>query len=172
MVERMHDIRQPAPGDVPPARRRRRAATQIGLNLTSMIDVVFLLLVYFMVATDFKKAEEVYRLDLPERVEGISADPFELDDEPLRIIVRSSGSSDDTCRITLDGPWDPVADFETLYEFLSGRQLDGMGGGLFSVDHPILILPDASVRWEFAIGAFNAAVRAGYVNVTLQEISS
>ena len=95
MVERMHVIHHHAPGDLPPARRRRRAATQIGLNLTSMIDVVFLLLVYFMVATDFKKAEEVYRLDLPERVEGVSADPFELDDEPLRIIVRSSGSSED-----------------------------------------------------------------------------
>ncbi|MCH2149151.1 MAG: biopolymer transporter ExbD, partial [Phycisphaerales bacterium] len=69
--------------DLPPVRRRDRSAPSIGLNLTSMIDVVFLLLVYFLVATDFKQSEEIYRLDLPERREGMALDPFELDDEPL-----------------------------------------------------------------------------------------
>ena len=39
---------------------RRRDTKMIGLNLTSMIDVVFLLLVYFMVATEFKTAEESF----------------------------------------------------------------------------------------------------------------
>ena len=63
-------------------------------------------------------------------------------------------------------------DFESLFEFLQRRQVDGSGGGLFAVDHPIIIVPDATVHWEFTIDAFNAAVRAGYVNVTLQEISS
>ena len=157
---------------VPPARRRSRDASSIGLNLTSMIDVVFLLLVYFMVATDFKKAEEVYILDLPDRVEGMSADPFELDEEPLRIMVRSTGADGSSFRLAVDGPWDPVRDFDGLYDFLRARQVDGMGGGLFAVDHPIVIVPDASLHWEFAIDAFNAAVRAGYRNVTLQEISS
>ena len=157
---------------VPPARRRSRDASSIGLNLTSMIDVVFLLLVYFMVATDFKKAEEVYILDLPDRVEGMSSDPFDLDDEPLRILVRSAGAGGTSFRLSLDGPWDPVLDFDSLYDFLRARQVDGMGGGLFAVDHPIVIVPDAALHWEFAIDAFNAAVRAGYRNVTLQEISS
>ena len=85
--------------DLPPVRRRVREAPAIGLNLTSMIDVVFLLLIYFMVATDFKQAEEVYRLDLPERIEGMSIDPFQLDDEPLRIMVRSTGPGDEDYRI-------------------------------------------------------------------------
>lgn len=158
--------------ETPPARRRLRAPMSIGLNLTSMIDVVFLLLVYFMVATDFRKAEEIYTLDLPERAEGMSVDPFELDEEPLLVLVRTSGSAGDSYRLGLDGPWDPVQDFQALYEFLRARQVDGMGGGLFGTDHPIVIIPDATVHWEYTIDAFNSAVRAGYVNVTLKEISS
>jgi len=158
--------------EIPPARRRPRTPMSIGLNLTSMIDVVFLLLVYFMVATDFRKAEEVYTLDLPERSEGMSADPFELDEEPLLVLVRTSGSGGDSYRLSLDGPWDPVQDFQGLYEFLQSRQVDGMGGGIFGSDHPIVIIPDSTVHWEYTIDAFNAAVRAGYVNVTLKEISS
>ncbi|MCA9296984.1 MAG: biopolymer transporter ExbD, partial [Phycisphaerales bacterium] len=77
----------------PPARRRPRGQPTLGLNLTSMIDVVFLLLVYFMVATEFKVGEEVFRLDLP-RQQSASAldDPFDLDEEPLRIHVRTLGA--------------------------------------------------------------------------------
>ena len=44
--------------------RKRRSFT-IGLNLTSMIDVVFLLLIYFMVATEFRRAEASFPMDLP-----------------------------------------------------------------------------------------------------------
>ena len=46
----------------------RRSNWRPALNLTSMIDVVFLLLVYFMVATEFKRAEVIERLDLPNRL--------------------------------------------------------------------------------------------------------
>ncbi|MBM43925.1 MAG: hypothetical protein CMJ36_02785 [Phycisphaerae bacterium] len=158
--------------DLPPARRRVREAPTIGLNLTSMIDVVFLLLVYFMVATDFKKAEEVYRLDLPERIEGVSVDPFQLDDEPLRIMVRTTGPGEDDYRIRIEGPWGDVAGFEGLFDFLESRRLDGMGGGLFAEDHPLVVIPAAETRWSDAVGAFNAAVRAGYLNITFEEISS
>ena len=97
---------------------------------------------------------------------------IEFASEPLRILVRSAGAGGESFRLSLDGPWDQVRDFEGLHDFLRARQVDGMGGGLFAVDHPIVIVPDATLHWEFAIDAFNAAVRAGYRNVTLQEISS
>ena len=158
--------------DLPPVRRRERSAPSIGLNLTSMIDVVFLLLVYFLVATDFKQSEEIYRLDLPERREGMLIDPFELDDEPLRILVRGFGISDDDYRLDIEGARGSVQDFQSLYEFLSARRIDGMGGGLFADDHPVLVVPSSDTSWSFAVGAFNAAVRAGYVNITFEESSS
>lgn len=154
---------------LPPVRRRARAASGIGLNLTSMIDVVFLLLVYFLVATDFTQSEEIYRLDLPERLEGVAIDPFELDDEPVRIIVRGTGVSDD-CRVWIEGAEvEPIADFESLYDYLAVRRLDGTGGGLFAADHPLLVVPSAATSWSHAVSAFNAAVRAGYVNISFEE---
>ena len=158
--------------DLPPVRRRDRSAPSIGLNLTSMIDVVFLLLVYFLVATDFKQSEEIYRLDLPERREGVALDPFELDDEPLRILVRAFGVAGDDYRLRIEGARGEVGDFESLYEFLAGRRIDGMGGGLFAEDHPVLVVPSPDTSWAFAVGAFNAAVRAGYINITFEEGAS
>jgi biopolymer transport protein ExbD len=158
--------------DLPPVRRRDRSAPSIGLNLTSMIDVVFLLLVYFLVATDFKQSEEIYRLDLPERREGMALDPFELDDEPLRILVRGFGTADEDYRLEIEGARGTVRDFDSLYEFLAARRIDGMGGGLFADDHPVLVVPSSATSWSFAVGAFNAAVRAGYVNITFEESAS
>jgi len=113
------------PGTPPdrPRRRRRRPAGDIGLNLTSMIDVVFLLLVYFMAATEFRSGEEVYKLDLPERSGAAAADPFELDDEPLRIEVRSRGPVADELSlagagITVPGPYPQPMDFRELRTLL------------------------------------------------------
>jgi biopolymer transport protein ExbD len=148
---------------VPPARRRaRRPQARLGLNLTAMIDVVFLLLVYFMAATQFKLGEEIFRLDLPRR--GAPADPFTLPREPLRIALTSTGPA---CRIRLGGPYPQPADFAELHGFLfENRRSAGVLGGLFEADHPIVIEPTATTRWEHAMEAFNAAVRARYTNVT------
>jgi len=41
-----------------------------GLNLTPMIDVVFLLLIFFMLATTFMDPEKDINLDLPSTSEG------------------------------------------------------------------------------------------------------
>ena len=42
------------------------SADELVLNLTPMIDVVFLLLVFFMVATTFLDPERELELELPE----------------------------------------------------------------------------------------------------------
>jgi biopolymer transport protein ExbD len=140
----------------------RRRPAQLGLNLTSMIDVVFLLLVYFMAATEFKLGEELYKLDLPQR--GHAADPFDLPREPLRIVVKSG--RDGRATIQVPGFDDPPRDFKALQEFLRQRRQVGDGtGGLFEPDHPILIEPQDNAMWEHAIEAFNAAVAARYTNV-------
>ena len=98
-------------------RRRRRPGARLGLNLTSMIDVVFLLLVYFMAATEFKLGEEIYRLDLPDR--GRVADPFDLPLDPLRIAVTTVGRTDYVLRLSGPQTAGPgPATFKELFEFL------------------------------------------------------
>ena len=144
---------------------RRSPRTHLGLNLTAMIDVVFLLLIYFLAATEFKLGEEVYRLDLPRR--GVS-DPFALPREPLRITVTSTvGAADGGYLLRLAGADAQPRSFEELYEFLrQKRRSAGVLGGSFEPDHPILIEPASTARWEHAMEAFNAAARARYTNVT------
>jgi len=155
---------------LPPRRGRRRA--RVTVNLTSLIDVTFLLLIYFMVATSMTGAEEVYRMDLPDR-EGVgSQDPFKLDDEPLRISVTSTGIGPDMYRLRIDGPYPQPANFDELYRFLSSKQVNETNiaaGAMFEPNHPIIIQPSRSTRWDHAMEAFNTAARARYTNVTFAK---
>ncbi len=146
------------------ARRDRRRPTRLGLNLTSMIDMVFLLLVYFMAATEFKLGEEIYRLDLPQR----GHDPFELPRDPLRVAVTSLGDEDYVLQLEgAETARSQPATFQELFEVLAAnRRSDRAAGGLFEADHPIIVEPTGGTSWEHAMGAFNAMARARYTNIT------
>jgi biopolymer transport protein ExbD len=153
---------------VSPRRRRGRAHPRIALNLTAMIDVTFLLLVYFMAATQFRMGEEVYRLDLPERgAAQQQRDPFELDAEPLRIRVATVGGGLRAYQLRVEGPYRQPRTFGELHDFLARRRIDASSGrGLFEPDHPIIIQPTRTTTWQHAMAAFNAAARARFTNVT------
>ena len=153
--------------------RRSRAPrrTTLSLAMTPMIDVVFLLLIYFLVATDFRMGEEVYRMDLPQREGAGPRDPFQLDEEPLRIAVNSTGIAPTMYTLHIDGPYPQPATFGDLHAFLSEKQVDGAGvasaaGALFRREHPIVVQPTRNTTWEQAMEAFNAAARARYTNIT------
>lgn len=155
--------------------QRHHAPVQLGgrrvaLNMTAMIDVVFLLLIYFLVATDFRLGEHVYRMDLPSREGAASEDPFQLEDEPLRIRIASTGLGPEMYRVTIDGPYPQPETFAQLHEFLRTRQVNELTtGGLFRPDHPIIIQPTRTTRWDHTIEALNAAARASYTNVTFAK---
>jgi biopolymer transport protein ExbD len=159
-----------AGNEVPLPARRGRRRTHLTVNLVSLIDVTFLLLIYFMVATSMTNAEEAYRMDIPAR-EGVSAaDPFTLDAQPLRIVVTSTGLAPDMYRLRVEGPYGQPATFDDLNQFLAARQVSSdTAGGLFERDHPIVIQPTRTTRWEHAMEAFNAAARARYTNVTFAK---
>jgi biopolymer transport protein ExbD len=148
-------------------RRRPRARTHFAINLTSLIDVTFLLLMYFMLATDFRAEEEVYRLDLPDRqAERQQRHVFTLDDDPLLITVATDAGDERRYRVRVEGPYPQFESFDDLLAFLnSSRITAGAPGGLFEADHPIVIRPTVGTRWEHAVEAFSAAARARFTNV-------
>lgn len=149
------------------ARRRPPEPASTELNLTSMIDVVFQLLIYFIVGTTFAMGEQSYRMDLPERQGTVEVDPLELDDEPVVVRVLGGG------RISVPGPWDGPVSVERLTDFLRSnkQEKDGRGGGLIPADAAIRIKPRGGVSWADAVQAFNAAVAAGYETVGFDESS-
>ncbi len=83
-----------------PARRRRR----VTLNLTSLIDVLFLLLIFFMLTSTFRRAGQM-ELELPESSTS-EARPLGEQHPPVELALRADGS------VTLDG--ESVADDESL----------------------------------------------------------
>lgn len=155
----------------PPRRRRVAEHSRIAINLTSLIDVTFLLLVYFILATQFESGEEVFAVDLPPQLQSDRArDPFALDEDPLKIEVASFGPAQSGCRITVDGASEQPATFDELVAFLRRVRIGGGNvGGLFEPDHPVVIQPSRATRWEHAIEAFNAALRARYTNINFAK---
>lgn len=142
-------------------RRERLGPPKVELNLTPMIDVVFQLLIYFLLGTSFAVGEQTFRMDLPDRDGRGQVDPFELDDSPVVIQVLGSG------RVYVPGPWRGPNRTINLAEFLEEQRLDR--GGLLPTDTPIHIDPNPGVDWGEAVEAFNAAVLAGYHSVGFAE---
>jgi len=171
-----------------PRRARRREARLsrpiMALAMTPMIDVVFQLLVYFLVTTNFASHEEFFRLDLP-RVESATAenepsaelasppdaDPFALDREPIRVLVTSTGAESNDYRLEIVGPLPQPESFEALRRVLRDRLVDPQtGAGIYQSNHPVMLEPSPATTWEHSVEAFNAAVRAGYTNVIFQAL--
>jgi len=65
----------------------RRTRQEVDVNLTPLIDVVFLLLIFFMVSTTFTR-ETHLSIDLPEA--GSAADP--VADQTLEVSITREGS--------------------------------------------------------------------------------
>ena len=129
------------------------AADEMTLNLTSLIDVVFLLLIFFMVATTFLDPEREIAIELPR---ASSAEPrAELPDE-LVINVGREGE------LTL-----------------GGRSLDraGLDAELLRVARrapqtPVTIRGDRLVHHEDIVGVMDACGAAGLSNLAVGTLDS
>ena len=67
---------------------RRRRRDEAGVDLTPLIDVVFLLIIFFLVSSHLAKQEGQLELPLPEAESG-----SQLTDDGSPRAVRSSGTS-------------------------------------------------------------------------------
>jgi len=65
---------------------RRQSQLEEGINLTPLIDVVFLLLIFFMVSTTFTK-ETHLTIDLPEASVGAEV----VEQAAIDIVINSNG---------------------------------------------------------------------------------
>ena len=144
----------------PQSRKSGRSPMQ--LNLTSMIDVVFLLLVYFVLTAAFTEAEGVITANMPGDVPTPNEPPPPV--QPIRVHVSAQGQTG--YRLTIDkSPVAPIS-MGDLTRILQGLHEDH--GGYFAKDNPVLIQTDGRVRWQHAVNAFNATLRAGYTSISFQ----
>lgn len=142
--------------------RHRSRRSSIALNFTAMIDVVFLLLLYFMLTADFARQEDAFALDLPGQGQSEqSSDPFALPEQPILVRVRSMGDEQTAYMIATDSP---LLDEASTYDQLTA-ELERAIGGLLAADHEMVIAPEEGARWEHTLGAYNAVIRAGFERV-------
>jgi biopolymer transport protein ExbD len=129
------------------------AADEMTLNLTSLIDVVFLLLIFFMVATTFLDPEREISIELPE---ALSA---EVRDDPPREIV---------INVLRDGSLS-----------VNGAALDRAAldatlkrAAASDADTPVTIRGDRLVHHEDVVGVMDACGAAGLSNLAVGTLEA
>jgi len=137
--------------------RRGRPEPKLQPPLTPMIDVTFLLLLYFLLTTTFRQEEGQIPGTLPEKA-GISAgDVVPL--EPIRLTLRPTGPQRNGCIYEMSGYITAIDNAEQLYEALIGRRQ------ILSDEVPVVIQPRPDVNWRYVVEAFNQSVRAKFKNI-------
>ena len=141
------------------ARKRRRptaGGARLTLNLVPMIDIVFLLLIFFLVGTRFITAEGVLPGRLP-RQDAQQTLPVPV--PPIQINLAATNG--DAPEITIAGRAARPADFEQLATMLA--QIQREPG--YDDQTPVVLQADEKLAWDHVVNAYNAAVRARYKNI-------
>jgi len=130
-------------------RFRRQRSEEVGINLTPLIDVVFLLLIFFMVYTTFTRESQL-SIDLPE-AEGTVKESSErqieiLVDEAGSYRVNGQGLVDNRIR-TLQA---------AIYKISAG-----------DTTLPMVITADADAAHQYVVRAMDAAGQMGFVHLSI-----
>jgi biopolymer transport protein ExbD len=136
-------------------RFRRSRQEQVDVNITPLIDVVFLLLIFFMVTTTFTRETQL-QIDLPESQSQLAAE----DQKPIEILVDRLGTYAINDQVLIKH------DIESLK-----RALKESSG---NAETPIVITADAQAPHQAFIVALDAVAQLGFskVSITTQAESS
>lgn len=132
-----------------PTLKTRNAALE--LNLTSMIDVIFLLLIFFVFTSDFKEPEKL----LPTKLSavGVVDAPLEQRERDLgKITVRVAATPDGKLTWAVDGT--RVESLAAVEETLAALQ---------EIDPtvPVVLAPERGVAIESVLDVYDRARRVG-----------
>jgi len=128
----------------------RTRRDELDVNITPLIDVVFLLLIFFMVSTSFQRDTQI-ALQLPKVVEGAKASDAKI---TLEITIDSHGNY-----------------------FLNGKALINNSAELLTraiqklqitdVATPVVISADAKSSYQTVITAMDVVGKQGFSNISL-----
>ena len=146
--------------------KRRRGRHEATVELTPLIDVVFLLLIFFMVSTTFVRESEL-TIELPEA----DGEPVEanVEQRSIEIIVDRSGEYSVNQRLLVNSTKRTLV--RALQETLEDEELKAQinsGAGL----PPVVIRADAKADHEAVVRAMDAAGTVGLVKVSISTRQS
>jgi|TARA_R100000005_G_scaffold96455_2_gene83522 biopolymer transport protein ExbD len=128
---------------------RRQQAAEVGVNLTPLIDVVFLLLIFFMVSTTFTRETQL-TLDLPEA----NGEPRDVAEQQVEVLVDEEG------RYRVNGQ--PLVD----------NRVRTLQAAIYKVSAgdttlPLVIAADAQAAHQDVVRAMDAAGQMGFVHMNI-----
>lgn len=148
------------------AGRKRRSVmhTLVTLNMTPMIDIIFNLLIFFIVGTRFAEVEGVLRSELPKAPSGGATASIPL--LPIRIRLAPDPATPDGCLIRIDNVTQIPRTFHDLAGLLEELKGDYWG---YDSDTPVVIVAGDDVQWQHVVDAFNAGRIAKYSNIQFAD---
>jgi len=146
------------------SRRRQRAArrSSLEINMAPMMDMTFMLMIFWLVTMSFERAEGILESSLPP-VGDSAGVPLPM----TPIVIRLTGDVADASGYALhverfpDGP----TRVEALTAFLGEVQLRPG----FDAETPVVIVGGDEVLWDHVVGCWNAAVAAGCRRIAFAE---
>ncbi len=131
-----------------------RPKTEPEVNLTSLIDVVLLLLIFFMVSTSFVKQSQI-SIRLPESdAPPVAQEPV----EQIDVMITEQGI------YLVNGRELVNSRPETIRNALR-RVSDG------NYDLPLTISADANARHQYVVTAMDVAGRLGFVQINIATVN-
>ncbi len=128
---------------------RRLHREEVGINLTPLIDVVFLLLIFFMVSTTFTRETQL-SIDLPEAA-GSASQPKE---QQIEILIDESGSYRVNGQGLVDNRMRTLQ--AAIYKLSAG-----------DTTLPMVITADADAAHQYVVRAMDAAGQMGFVHLSI-----
>ncbi|TBU77278.1 ExbD/TolR family protein [Phytopseudomonas daroniae] len=135
---------------------RRRRHEQVEINLAPLIDVVFILLLFFVVSTTFTR-ETRMQVDLPEAASGTPPEQSEL--KQLEVVIAADGS------FSLNGQALIKNDLDNLMAALQKES-----GGDNSL--PLTISADAKTSHQSVVTAMDAAGKLGFAHLRITTVET
>ena len=131
-----------------------RPRTQPEVNLTSLIDVVLLLLIFFMVSTSFVKQSQI-SISLPQ---VDSAAIVEQVPEQIDIMITETGT------FLINGRELINSRVETIR-----NALQKVSGGNNTL--PLTISADANAKHQYVVSAMDVAGRVGFKQISIATVN-
>jgi len=141
---------------------RRRRPTPLRLMMVPLIDVVFLLLVFFLLTANFRSREAFLPVQLPQQAVG----SVNLEIEPLLIFIESQ--PDGACRMQIGDleeiliPTSPgVSDFDGF----SQRLAEILNNLHRTINDPVKLVPAPTATWNHVVKTYDALGRLSLTNI-------
>ena len=131
-----------------------RSKAEPEVNLTSLIDVVLLLLIFFMVSTSFVKQSQIsIRLPAADSAAIVEEVPDQLD-----IMITETGTYLVNGRELINSRPETIR-----------NALQKLSGGDASL--PLTISADANARHQFVVTAMDVAGKLGFVKISIATVN-